>query len=175
VQITGSPAGWSTSDPRAPRQSRAAPLHAWFVSINATGRGSAFLDEMPRILERFRLRDHFFPGYVRAFSVDRLELLDLWKGDDPNAGRRHAGVVDLPLKAHEGNEMPLWVLRDEVVCRPIVFLRDTFDLYGHSVARIARDDDVDAFLVSKRQVGREATPVKARENIELGGEIRIVS
>ena len=58
--------------------------------------------------------------------------------------------------------MSLWVLSDKVVCWPIVFLRHTLDLHGHSVTSLAHDYDVDAFLVSKRQVGHKATPVKTR-------------
>ena len=71
--------------------------------------------------------------------------------------------------------MPLWVLSGKVVRGPIVFLRDTLHLYGHRITSFAHDHDIYAFLVSKRQTSHKAAPMKARENVELGGEIRVVS
>ncbi len=71
--------------------------------------------------------------------------------------------------------MSLGMLSNKVVCRPIILLCDTFDFYGHSVAGLTRDDNVDTFLVSKRQVGIYAKPMKARKNIELGSQICVIS
>jgi hypothetical protein len=141
----------------------------------ATIRRSGPFDKMPCILKLPRARDHRCAGHVGARFVDPHERLDLWKRENPNAGRWHRGVIDMSLKAHENNEMPLWALSNKVVCGPIVFLGDTLDFYGHYVTSLARDYDIDAFLVSERQVGRKAPPVKARKNVEFGGEMSIVS
>ena len=133
------------------------------------------LDVMPTIHIFASLTEYLSARYICASLVKSFISFDFREWKNPYLWCGHVGGVNFSFKRYKRNKMALGILRQQVVCGPIVFSRNAFHLYGNRITCFANNDNVYTFFITEREICCQPAAMKARQYVKLRCEICIIS